>query len=135
VVAAAGDQGPAGGRRGQSENDPHRGGLARAVRAEEAGHPSRADGEAQVVNRGDRAEALAEPLHLDHAGPPISHAWRSRSSKDSTVTAFGKMSAAVAGNRESRSPSGSGRAVIAVSAWQAFPSRPGPLASGGKTRR
>ena len=67
-VAAAADQGPAGGRRGESENDPHRGGLARAVRAEEAGHPPRADGEAQVVDRGDRAEALADPLHLDHAG-------------------------------------------------------------------
>jgi hypothetical protein len=87
VVAAAADQGPAGGWRGQTENDPHRGGLARAVRAEEAGHPPRADGEAQVVDRGDRAEALAEPLHLDHAAPPVSHARRRPSSAGSTVTA------------------------------------------------
>jgi hypothetical protein len=28
---------------------------------------------AQIVDRGDRAEALAEPVHLDHAG-----AWVSR---------------------------------------------------------
>jgi hypothetical protein len=67
-VAAAADQGPAGGRRGEPENDPHGGGLARAVRAEEAGHPPRADGEAQVVDGGDLAEALGDPLHLDHAG-------------------------------------------------------------------
>jgi drug/metabolite transporter (DMT)-like permease len=46
------------------------GGLARAVRAEETGHPSRADSDAQaqVVDGGDRAKALAKPLHLDHAG-------------------------------------------------------------------
>ena len=82
VVAAAADQGPAGGRRVQAEDHPHRGGLARAVRAEEAGDPPGTDREAQVVDRGDRAEALAEPLHLDHCGPPFSQARRRRSSRE-----------------------------------------------------
>jgi drug/metabolite transporter (DMT)-like permease len=36
------------------------------------GSTARRRGEAQVVDRGDRAEALAEPLHLDHARPPVS---------------------------------------------------------------
>src|SRR4029077_10964511 len=74
-------------RRGEPENDPHRGGLARTVRAEEAGDPSRADGEVQVVERRDRAEALAEPLHLAHAAPPVSQARRRASSAGSTMTA------------------------------------------------
>ena len=68
VVPAAADQGPAGGRRGQAQDDPHGGGLARAVRAEEAGHVPGLDREAQVVDRGDRAEPLGQPGHLDQAG-------------------------------------------------------------------
>ncbi len=48
----------------------HLAGRPRAVRAEEAGDVPGADREGQVVDRGDRAEALAEPVHLDHEGVP-----------------------------------------------------------------
>jgi hypothetical protein len=75
VVAAAADQGPAGGRPVQAQDDAHGGALARAVRSEEAGHPARADGEAQVVDRGHRAEALAELVDLDHDGRWVSGSW------------------------------------------------------------
>jgi hypothetical protein len=68
VVPAAADQGPARGGRVQAQDHPHGGGLARAVRAEEAGHVPGAHREAQVVDCGDRPEALSQPVNLDHAG-------------------------------------------------------------------
>jgi hypothetical protein len=68
VVPPSVDQGGAGGGGIQADDDLHRGGLARAVRPEEAGHVARADREAQVVQRDDGAEALADPVQLDHAG-------------------------------------------------------------------
>ena len=51
VVPAPVDQGGARGRSVQAEDDLHGGGLTSAVRSEEAGHVSRADGKAQVVGR------------------------------------------------------------------------------------
>jgi hypothetical protein len=66
VIPLAFDQGGAGGGRVQTQDDPHRGRLARAVRAEEAGHVAGPDREAQPVHRGHRAEALDQPVDLDH---------------------------------------------------------------------
>ena len=44
--------------------------LAGTVRAEQAEDLAVPDREGQVVHRLDRAEALAEALHLDHLAPP-----------------------------------------------------------------
>ena len=66
LVRATVDQAPARGRAVQAEDHPHRGGLARAVRAEEPGHLPGPDREAEVVDRGDGAVALSQSLHLDH---------------------------------------------------------------------
>ena len=68
VVADPVDGGLALGRRDQTERDAQRGGLAGAVRTEEAGHLARLDGEAQVPHRLDGAEALAQVAHHDAAG-------------------------------------------------------------------
>src|SRR5262249_33155532 len=76
----------------QAEDDAHRGGLARAVRADKAGDLTGADGEGEAVD-GDRAAVpLAQLTYLDirlHAGRlggrvgPGRHAdarsWHSRS--------------------------------------------------------
>ena len=50
----------AGRRPDQAEQHPQRRGLARAVRAQEAGDPARRDREAQVVDGGQRAEPLGQ---------------------------------------------------------------------------
>src|SRR5581483_6598685 len=85
VVPAADDQGPAGGRLVLTQDDPHGGGLAGPVRPEEAGHPAGADGEAQVIDRGHRAEPLAEPVDLDHAGPGRKYALELRRHRNTTA--------------------------------------------------
>ena len=50
----------------EPENHPHRGRLAGAVRAEEAGDDAGLDGECQVVDGGGLAVALGELVDLDH---------------------------------------------------------------------
>jgi hypothetical protein len=61
-----GHRGPAGVRAGQRGQDPHGGGLAGAVRAEQGVHAAGPDGEAQPVQRADAAlEGLAEVLGLE----------------------------------------------------------------------
>jgi len=50
----------------QARDHAHRGGLARAVRAEESGHRAGADIEAQVVHRGRGSVVLDEAACLDH---------------------------------------------------------------------
>jgi hypothetical protein len=55
----AGHPGGAAGRLGQRRHHPHRGGLARAVGAEQSKHGARRDGEADTIDSG----VIAEPLH------------------------------------------------------------------------
>src|SRR5947208_12172680 len=50
----------------QAEDQPHGGGLAGAVRAEEPGDHAGPDREGEVVDRCGRTVALAEPPCLDH---------------------------------------------------------------------
>ena len=50
----------------QAEDDPHRGGLAGAVGAQEAGDPARMHGEAEPVDGHGAAVALGELMNLDH---------------------------------------------------------------------
>src|SRR6266511_1958612 len=69
----------------QAQDEPHRGGLAGAVRAEKAGHVAGADGEAQAVHRADRAETLAQPVHLDHGRVPVKKALELRCHKCTTA--------------------------------------------------
>ena len=52
--------------RSRPEDQPHRGGLARAVRPEEPGHRAGLDGEGQVVDRDLVAVALGQAARLDH---------------------------------------------------------------------
>src|SRR6266540_3158709 len=85
LVAAAPDERGARGGGVQAQDDPHRGGLARAVRPEEAGHVPGANREAQTVQRGDRAEALAELIHLDHDWVPRKKALELPRQRNTTV--------------------------------------------------
>ena len=48
----------------QAENDPDRGGLAGAVRAEEAGHLTGLHGQVETVERLHLAEGLVQLLNL-----------------------------------------------------------------------
>src|SRR5262249_39068234 len=66
LVTPPADECRAGGGQVEAEDEPHRGGLACAVRAEEAGHGARAYGECELVDRRGRAEALGQVLDLDH---------------------------------------------------------------------
>jgi hypothetical protein len=50
----------------EAEDQSHGRGLARAVGAEEAGHPSGADLEGHVVDGDGVAVALGQALDLDH---------------------------------------------------------------------
>ena len=61
----AADQGGALIGRVQAEDDPHRGGLAGPVRADEAGDLAGLDGERHAVQRNCRPEPLAQPVHFD----------------------------------------------------------------------
>src|SRR4029450_11245466 len=54
------------------EHDPHGGGLAGAVRADEPEHLPFPDGERQVVQGHDVAVAAAQPLQLEHLACPSS---------------------------------------------------------------
>jgi len=65
VLLAVDDDG-AGVRVVQAEYQPHGGGLARAVRSEEAGHLARQHVERQVVDGEFLAVPLAEPPYLNH---------------------------------------------------------------------
>ena len=56
--------------RQEAREDPHRGGLARAVGAEEPHHLALLHRERDVVDREQVPVALAEPLGLDHPGLP-----------------------------------------------------------------
>ena len=76
VVGLAVERRGAGGRPHEPEEHPQRRGLAGAVRTEEPGDAPGFDGEAEVVDGGDRAELLGEPRDLDRdAG---CHAFSSR---------------------------------------------------------
>jgi hypothetical protein len=68
LVAAAVDQGVAGGGPVKAEDHPHRGGLAGAVGTEEAGHLARLHLERQVVDGQGGAVPLGQPVQLDHVG-------------------------------------------------------------------
>jgi hypothetical protein len=61
------DERGAGGGPGEADHDPHGGGLARAVGAEEAGHPPGPGGERGVVDHGEAAVRLREVRDGDHA--------------------------------------------------------------------
>ena len=64
-VAPAAEGGCASGDRDQPEQHPQGGGLARAVRAEEAGHPALGHLEGEVVDGPDGAELLGQAAHFD----------------------------------------------------------------------
>ena len=70
VPAAAGER-PACGGSVETEDHPHRGGLAGAVRAEKAGDVPGTHREAKVIQSGNRAEALGELVDLDHGRAAI----------------------------------------------------------------
>lgn len=53
---------------GHAHDDAHRGGLARAVRADEAADPPGVHGERHTVERGHRPVLLAQPPHRQPAG-------------------------------------------------------------------
>jgi hypothetical protein len=59
-VAHPGNGRATGGGPGEAEHDAHRGRLAGAVGAEEAGHRSWLDGEAQILDRVDGAAEFAD---------------------------------------------------------------------------
>ena len=61
-IGTGSDRGSATVGGGESEHHLHGGGLARTVRAEEAGHPTWLHGEAEVVDDGRVAVALGEVL-------------------------------------------------------------------------
>ena len=52
----------------EAEQRAHRGALAGAVRAEEAGHAAGLDVEREMVDGGDAAEALGEVVDLYDGG-------------------------------------------------------------------
>src|SRR5512132_4331558 len=56
----------------QAKDQPHGGGLARAVRPQEAGHHPRPYVEAEPVDGDSGAIAFAEPANLDPVQPPFS---------------------------------------------------------------
>ena len=64
--------------REHAEDDPHRRGLARPVRAEEAEHLAARDLERQAVERDDRAEALVEVIDHQAHQPRIAATRRER---------------------------------------------------------
>jgi hypothetical protein len=70
TVAPAVDEGEAALRPVQAQDQPHGGGLARAVRPEEPRHPARFDREGQVVHGGLAAVDLGQILRFDHAAAP-----------------------------------------------------------------
>ncbi len=63
------DQGLAGLRPVEAQDEPHRRRLARTVRPEETGDDARLNGERQVVDGELVPVALAQTVHLYHAGP------------------------------------------------------------------
>jgi hypothetical protein len=66
AVPAAEDERLAGVRLGQSQEQPERRRLARAVRAEEAGHRSSREREGHPVDRGDVSVPLRQSAAADH---------------------------------------------------------------------
>jgi hypothetical protein len=66
AVALAVEGGGARGRRVEAEDQAHRRRLARAVRAEEAGHDTGSDREGQIIDRPLRSVVLGEAGDLDH---------------------------------------------------------------------
>ena len=71
-VAPAVERGGPGGRGDETEQHAQRGGLAGAVRSEEAGDRPRSQLEGEVVDGGHRAEAFGEAVQLDggHGSAP-----------------------------------------------------------------
>src|SRR5438046_2502417 len=67
VGTEADDRRVAGCGRVKAEDDAHRGGLAGAVRAEEAGHVARLDLEGQVIDGSCGAVVFGQISYLDHA--------------------------------------------------------------------
>ena len=67
---------PRGGCGGTHEDPPHRGRLAGAVRAEEAGHAAGGGAEADVVDGGEVTVGLGDRLDADHVlGSPRTWGW------------------------------------------------------------
>jgi hypothetical protein len=66
AVPAAIDERAASGRGIEAQDHAHGGGLAGPVRPEETGDPSGLHRKAEVVQRGERSEALGELVDLDH---------------------------------------------------------------------
>jgi hypothetical protein len=56
---------------GQADHDPHGGRLPSPVRAEEAGDPTRLCGEADVIDGGEGAVGLGDPVDGDHRSSTI----------------------------------------------------------------
>ena len=69
----------------QRGQDPHRGGLAGAVRAEQAEHAARAGGEVDAAERAHRAVRLLEPLDDDRI---ISHALEASEGRCAPMVGF-----------------------------------------------
>ncbi len=72
---AAGDGGGARSRGIEAEDHPHRGRLAGAVRAQEAGDDAGLDGESEVVHREGVAVGLGEVGDVDHASIMKNERW------------------------------------------------------------
>jgi len=62
----------------QPEDHPHRRGLTRAVRAQEAGHHTGFDGKRQGIDGRELTVLLGKASGLDHRGPPGSWSIRAR---------------------------------------------------------
>ena len=62
----------------ETQDQPHRGGLAGAVRAEESGDPARRHRERQVIDGGRRTVFLDKILDFDHDAPSRGNSTRIR---------------------------------------------------------
>ena len=75
---AAADAGGALGRLEDAAEHADDGGFAGAVRAEETEDRAALDGEADVIDGGEVAEAFRQPVALDHHVTPFGHRSKSR---------------------------------------------------------
>jgi len=71
----AADPGPPGAGGEQGGQDPHQGGLACPVRAEQALHGPRRDAHVHAGQRPGLTEGLADALHVDHRGRDPANWW------------------------------------------------------------
>src|SRR5205814_2093670 len=90
---AAADGNAAGGRYLQPGDEPQRGGLAAARRAEERRERAALDAKGDVVHRGHRAVALRDVPELDHQPAPSSATARRPRRRSPTPTWMSPMTA------------------------------------------